>query len=294
MKPYSFILLLSILLACKNDSEKNKLENEIIDSTKSIVETKDTLILSDENIDLQKIKSIEIKRKELYEKKDEKVELVKLLISKSFFKSVDLYTLDFKYPYLNEEINPRYINFNEYISKHYIDVKGIESQILEDKELYCDTLRVNKNRESRKVDYKVYIVNEKLISVLFYKENYYSGAIHPSYTFDCLNFDLTRSIFMNYEDFFNKGSEEDLRKILNEGIEMKIASGELFYDCWEISSDDFFEYKNNFVLDDYTVEFFFDDCVICPSYTGTYSIKITLEKLMPVLRKYKLNPLIGQ
>jgi hypothetical protein len=265
----SFILL--SLIGCKSDSEKKSQENLELKSAESeMVYTPLTdSIISEKNIELQQIKSIEIKRRELYEKEDEKLELDKILVSKA------------------------YANFNEYIAKSYIDVKGVEAQILEDKELYCDTIRVNKNRERRNVDYKVYNINEKLISVLFYKENYYSGAMHPSYTFDCLNFDLSRSVFMNFEDFFIDGSEEELRGILNELLNEKITSGELYYDCWEISEEDFFDYKNNFVLDDASVEFFFDDCVICPSYTGTYSIKIPIELLMPVLKKYKLNPLIG-
>ncbi len=288
-------------MGCKNDSKNPVVEDdasvktEAIDTLQSITSgsLNDSLVFSEDNIELQQTKSIQIKQKELYQKVDEKKELEELLVSKSFYKDEDLYVLDFKYPFLNEDMRASYINFNEYIVKYYIDIEGVEAQILEDKELYCDTIRVNMNRERREVDYKVYNVNEKLISVLFYKENYYSGAMHPSYTFDCLNFDLNRSVFMNYEDFFIDGSEEELRKILNELLEEKIETGEFFFDCWQISSDDFFSYKNNFVLDDSSVEFFFDDCVICPSYTGTYSIKIPLKLLMPVLRKYKLNPLIG-
>lgn len=302
MKTIATILLLLSLVACKNDPKTssgeevsnlptNVTEAEGSTTVRSTLE--DSLMLSEENIELQQKKFIQIKRKELYEKKDEKTELQELLVSRSVYIDEDLYVLDFKYPYLNEDFRASYANFNEYISEYYIDAEGVEAQILEDKELYCDTVRVNKNREKRKVDYKVYNVNEKLISVLFFKENYYSGAMHPSYTFDCLNFDLTRSVFMNFEDFFIEGSEEELRKILNELLVQKIESGELYYDCWEISADDFFEYKNNFVLDDTSAEFFFDDCVICPSYTGTYSIKIPLNILLPVLRKYKLNPLIG-
>lgn len=290
MRKSIIALLFLSFLSCKNDSEKRTIESGDPEIPESL---SDTLMTSEENLELQQNKFIEIKRKELYEKQDEKTSLQELVVSKEFFKDEDLYVLDFKYPYLNENVKPSYVNFNEYISKYYLDIKGVEAQILEDKELYCDTLRVNKNRERRKVDYKIYLVNEKLISVLFYKENYYSGAMHPSYMFDCLNFDLTRSVFMNYEDFFIEGSEEELRKILNELLASKIASGEMFYDCWEISDDDFFDHKNNFVLDDTSVEFFFDDCVICPSYTGTYSIKIPLNLLMPVLRKYKLNPLLG-
>jgi len=289
---YIFIILITLsFLSCKNDSEKNSFEE---DSNQEILNTQQDSILQRKNdIELQQTKSITIKREELINKEDEKVQLENLIISKDFYKDEDLYVLDFKYPYLNEKLKPSYANFNDYIRDYYIDIKGVEAQILEDKELYCDTLRTNMNREKRKVDYKIYNVNEKLISVLFYKENYYAGAMHPSYTFDCLNFDLSRSVFMNYEDFFINGSEEELRSILNELLSKKIASGELFYDCWEISENDFFDYKNNFVLDDAFVEFYFDDCVICPSYTGTYSIKIPLELLLPVLRKYKLNPLIG-
>ncbi|WP_034258854.1 RsiV family protein [Altibacter lentus] len=284
------VTLVAILFGCKNDPDKKGDGTFIEDATDPV---EDSLVRSLEDSDLKKQQTIEIKRTELIQKEDERSELEELVTAKSFFKEEDLYVLDFKYPYLNESLKPSYNNFNEYLQKYYIDIKGVEAQILEDKELYCDTLRTNRYREKRKVDYKIYAINEKLISVLFYKENYYAGAMHPSYTFDCLNFDLVRSVFMNYEDFFIDGSEEELRKILNELLNEKIASGEFFYDCWEISEDDFFEYKNNFVVDDNMVEFYFDDCVICPSYTGTYSIQIPLTKLLPVLRKYKNNPLLG-
>ncbi len=96
---------------------------------------------------------------------------------------------------------------------------------------------------------------------------------------------------MTYEDFFIQGSEEELRNILNETLSGKIQKGDVFYDCWDITSDDFFRYKNNFVVDDQRVEYYFEDCVICPSYTGQYSVEIPLEKLLPVLRRYHLNPL---
>lgn len=279
------------LLGCKNDSEtvnkhKNQeLEMDIVDS--------DSIFVSGEDVELKKQRTIKIKREELLKMEDERKELQELILTKEFFKEEDLYTLDFRYPYLNDAIKPSYVNFNEFLRLNYIDIEGIEAQILEDKELYCDTLRTNIYREKRKIDFKIFNINEKLISVLFYKENYYSGAMHPSYTFDCLNFDLERSIFMKYEDFFITNSEEDLRTILNELLLEKIRSGELFYECWEISKEDFYTYKNNFVVNDLEVEFYFDDCVICPAYTGTYSIKIPLQKLLPVLRKYNFNPLVG-
>ena len=276
-------------MSCKNDMQKaNDIESE--PTFEESIELDSTKVVNDP--ELRKEEHIIIKRESLVEKKDDKKELEKLVVSKTFKKDEDLYLIDFKYPYLNENIKESYRNFNEYLEDSYMDLNGVEASILEDKELYCDTLRINRFREKRIVDYKIYNLNEQLISVLFYKENYYSGTLHPSYTFDCLNFDLERSVFMNYEDFFNEGSEEEMKKIINEVLSEKINSGDIYYDCWEISFDDFFEYKDNFVVDDQKVEYYFDDCVICPSYTGTFSVEIPLEKLLPVLRRYKLNPFL--
>lgn len=288
MKNLLTICTLFLFFACQNNSKKEELLLQPAINSEEII---DSLKISDRNLE-QRQHTILIKRKELIEKKDEKAALENLLISKSFHKKGDWYSLDFKYPYLNEKVRPQFENFNEYISKYYLDAEGVEKQILEEKRL-CDSLGIRKQNEKRLVDYKIYNLNDRLISVLFYKESTYTGAMHPAYSFDCLNFDLERAAFMNYEDFFNDGSEEELREILNSLLLEKINTGEMYYDCWAISADDFFDAKNNFVLNDEVVEFYFDDCIICPSYTGTYSIEIPLEMVMPVLRKYKKNPLIG-
>lgn len=297
MKTFIVSLFLIFLIGCKSDSKKQPTQESVVVEGVSASETNetlaDTLINSEENIELKKTKSIVIKQKELIDKIDEKEELQELLIDKSYTKEEDLYIINFKYPLLNEDFKPAYENFNEYINDYYVDITGTEASILEAKELICDTIPTNNFRERRFIDYKVYNLNDQLISVLFYKENYYSGTLHPTYSFDCMNFDLNRSVFMNYEDFFIEGSEEEFRTILNEVIYEEITIGEKYYDCWEISEDDFFEYKDNFVLNEKFVEYYFDDCVVCPSYTGSYSVKIPLEKLLPVLRRYRLNPLIG-
>ncbi len=288
MKSIVPVLILFLFFGCKNDPKKDTL----VDHPELPANEKmDSIRTSDRDLGPED-RTLNIKRQELLDKKDQKEELENLVISKSFLQEGDWFTLDFQYPYLNERIKPTYENFNEYISKYYLDAKGVEKQILEEKRL-CDSLGIPKEDEKRIVEYKIYNLNDQLISVLFYKENHYTGAAHAAYTFDCLNFDLERSIFLNYEDFFIDGSEEELREILNTLLQEKINSGEMYYDCWAISADDFFDAKNNFVVNDDTVEFYFDDCVICPSYTGTYSIKIPLELLMPVLRKYKKNPLLS-
>lgn len=286
-----FTLLTVLLAACKSELKQNWEDQQSVPDIQKQLLEEDSLDRPKRNLDLPQEVDIEIRKKQLVERTDDREELKELIISKRFLKDEDLYTIDFKYPELNEKIKPSLANFNEYIQKTYLDLEGVEAQILEDKELLCDTLRINKYREKRYVDYKIYNVNEKLVSVLFYKENFYSGTLHPSFTFDCLNFDLDRAVFMDYEDFFIEGSEEQLRSIINELLDKQIQSGDMYYDCWKISEDDFFEYKNNFVLDDQRVEYYFDDCVICPTYTGNFSVSIPLEELLPVLRKYNLNPL---
>ncbi len=288
---FLFIMLLG-LVACKNDSEKKILPPLEEDPVEAVETGLDSVQTQKEDIELQKQQSIVIKQQEFIEKTDEKDQLQELIISKSYLKEEDLYTIDFTYPLLNETLKESYVNFNNYIIDFYVDITGTEAGILEDKELICDTVRTNRYREKRFIDYKIYNVNDQLISVLFYKESFYSGTLHPTYSFDCMNFDLNRSVFMTYDDFFIQGSEDELRTILNEVILGKIKSGEMYYDCWEISKEDFMEFKNNFVLDDTSVEFYFDDCVVCPSYTGSYSVTIPLEELLPVLKRYDLNPLV--
>lgn len=297
MKQLLILLLLFTIFSCKNDNQKSLQLEELPKSTQQ-----DSLpfekvlpfdsLYTNNDIELNKTKSITIKRQNLIDKEDDKLALDKLVIHKTFKKDEDLYLIDYKYPYLNENLKESYHNFNEYLEETYLDIAGVEAKILEDKEMICDTLRINRFKEQRLVDYKLFNLNETLISTLFYKENYYSGTLHPTYSFDCLNFDLERSVFMNYEDFFNEGTEEEMTKIINEVISEQIYQGELYYNCWELPFNDFFEYKDNFVINDYNVEYYFDDCVICPSYTGTYSVEIPLVRLLPILKKYEFNPLI--
>ena len=295
--PITFLFL--VLISCKNDTSKDQeiVEQPVItkeNATQRFDEVLpfDTIYHPISEADLNKTKQVIIKRQTLIDKKDDAQELEGLASQKIFKKDEDLYLIDYKYPYLNESLKESYHNFNEYLEETYLNIAGVEASILEDKEMICDTLRINRFKEQRIVDYKIYNLNETLISVLFYKENYYSGSLHPSYSFNCLNFDLNRSVFMNYEDFFNVGTEEEMIKIVNKVLREKINAGGMHYDCWELSFDDFFDNKDNFVVDDLKVEYYFDDCVICLSYTGTFSVEIPLVQLLPVLKRYKFNPLI--
>ena len=276
---------------CKKDARTESI-NEIEDIKEIEPILKDTLQIVDPDIkDLDKTITIELKQQELIKKSDEREELQKLIIDKSYLIENKDYIINFKYPLLNESFKPTNRNFNEFLNEYYVNVTKTEADILESK-LMCDSIAAKNFREERFIDYKIYNVNDELVSVLFYKENFYSGAMHPSFSFDCFNFDLNRGVFMTYKDFFIEGSEDELLVIINEKINKKIKKGGLHYDCWELSSTDFLESKNNFVLNETYVEFYFDDCVICPSYTGTYSIELQLVDLLIVLKKYDLNPLV--
>ncbi len=291
MKYIYLVVLLIFFSNCKNDKRNgNSIDNEFNKDINSA--TKDTIQLEDADIkSLNKSITIELKQKQLIEKKDEREDLQELIIDKKYLVNKKDYIINFRYPLLNTSFKPTNINFNDFINDYYVNVTKTESDILESK-LLCDSIAAKTFREERFIDYKIYNVNDQLISVLFYKENFYSGAMHPSYAFDCFNFDLNRGVFMTYEDFFSQGSEEELVGIINESIIEQMGKGDLYYDCWEVTSDDFFSSKNNFVFNDNVVEFYFDDCVICPSYTGTYSIELPLMDLLSVLKKYDLNPLV--
>ncbi|MBC3846666.1 DUF3298 domain-containing protein [Winogradskyella echinorum] len=291
MKYILIILLMPLLFNCKNDSDKKDqlpiYNNEIRDSIATNTVKPDSMQIETVNKSI----ALELKQEQLIKKKDERIELQKLVIDKRDAIEKDDYTINFHYPLLNESFKPTHTNFNNFMNQYYANISKAESEILQNK-LLCDSIEAQKFREERFIDYKIYNVNDQLISLLFYKENYYSGSMHPSFTFDCFNFNLVEGVFMNYEDFFTQGSEEELLTILNEKISNSIKLGNLYYDCWEIEIEDFFRAKNNFVLNDNYVEFYFDDCVMCPSYTGTYSIELPLVELLSVLKKFDSNPLV--
>ncbi len=284
-------ILMLLFLSCKDDGRQEQTP-ETEETENVVTRTEDTLKPGDRDVDaLNKSISIEVKQKELIEKKDQRSEFQKLILDKKYVIDQKDYTINFKYPLLDESLHASNRNFNEFITNYYVNIKKTLSDIQASKML-CDSIETIKFREERFIDYKIYIVNDQLLSVLFYKESFYSGAMHPSYSFDCFNFDLINGVFMTYEDFFNQGSEDELLNIINEKILKKIQNSDMYYDCWALSPSDFFESKNNFVLNDTYIEFYFDDCVMCPSYTGSYSIQLPLVDLLSVLKKSNSNPLV--
>ena len=283
------------LMACNNKAQiKENPEKDTTESEQLLDQNTDsTHYLSEERLELNQEKTKSIKVERLITIKDDKNKLQELVVAKKFYKEEDFYILDYKYPYLNEETNPNNTSFNDFLTENYLNIEATENEILEDKVIFCDSLGVGRCMDKRVIDYKVYSVKSNLISVLLYKENYYSGMKHSTYMFECLNFDLNKHKFIYYNDFFIDNSEKELLATINKIISNGINSGALFYECWELSEGDFNVYKNNFVVNDDVVEFYFDDCIICPSYTGTYSIEIPITEIMHLIKKYNNDTLIG-
>ncbi|MBP2831472.1 DUF3298 domain-containing protein [Aquimarina sp. U1-2] len=281
---FLLILCLSVsLLTCKDETKTQK--NLDIEETNQNAQDS-TTVFSEKSLDSLQHKTKTIKRNRLLEAVDDKANLQELMVSKRFFKEEDLYVLDYNYPHLNEKADPGFRVFNVFIEENYLNISTTENEILEDKELLCDTLKTNSIRDKRIIDYKIYNLNDQWLSTVLYKENYYSGMRYATYLFDCINFDLKNHNFLYFDDVFTPNAEKTIYSTLNSIINEGITSGDLYFECWELSLGDFKAYKNNFIITNDTITYYFDDCVICPSYTGTYSIKIPIQRIMHVLKKY--------
>ena len=242
MKYLYLVLVILLVASCKNEKDKDAiLETEKTEQMlPGDTETIQSGDVGDKDVDaLNRSVAIEFKQKELIEKKDQRSEFEKLITDKKYEIKHPDYTINFKYPLLDATYKASNQNFNDFISDNYVNIKRTVSEIEESKML-CDSIEAAKFNEDRFIDYKIYIINDQLVSVLFYKENFYSGAMHPSYSFDCFNFDLNKGSFMTYEDFFNKGSEDEMLGLINQKITQKIRNSELYYECWEVSDTDFF------------------------------------------------------
>lgn len=240
---------------------------------------------SEEDLQYNHEQTKSIKREDLTTT-DDKIALQEMIVGKKLIKEEDRYILDYKYPYLDEEANPRFSVFNDSIQERFLDIARTENEILDDRKMLCDSVNGSIQKDRRILNYKVYQSKNNLLSVLFYKENYYAGMKHSTYSFDCLNFDLKRQQFVGFETMFKPGSVDVVFNKINTIIRAKINKGELYYECWEITKGDFGVYKNNFVIKDNAILYYFDDCVICPSYTGTYSVSIPIKEIRDIMITY--------
>lgn len=283
----TFLLITLYFTSCKVDEKPQKKSTEI-KTEKQDVNNNDTLqsqSVSKKNIE-KEFKQENIKIQPIKSETDDKEIVNSYVIHKEFHKEEDSYTIDFQYPLLNEKYNPKFEVFNTYVQKELIELPEIENNILEAQELLCDTLSTKPVRAHRIAEYKIYQQNEEHLSVLFYLENHYLHTKSAYYTFKTVNFDKIKGKLLNFEDYFLPGSTDEVLGIVNSEIKKKIDSGEFFYECFEVSPEDFENAKNDFVVNDDNIVFYFNDCVMCPSFVGTYSIQIPIDQFKPVLKVY--------
>ena len=277
MKHLLFIITALLILSC-SDKKKQTQDEPKVKENDSLSSTDH--YFSEEELEYDQEKTKSIKRQHLITIKDDKVALQEVIVDKRFTKEADQFVLDYKYPYLNEDANPQFKVFNDAFQEKYLNIEKTENEILDDREMLCDSINGSIQKDKRIMNYKVYQSKNNLLSILIYKENYYSGMKHSTYSFDCLNFDLKKQQFLGFEDIFKPGSQDIIFNKINAIITTKINQGELYYDCWEITKGDFGVYKDNFVIKDDAILYYFDDCVICPSYTGTYYVSIPIKDIM--------------
>jgi len=193
--------------------------------------------------------------------------------------------LDFYYPFLNEDVRANYSNFNRYIKNELVN-KTI-SLMRENEEFIplCDSIETRKQKSN--INYSIK-ENRNILSTVFIIEIFYSETMHSNVSFKTINYDFNKAKIIHFNDYFKTNSEQAVLVHLNKIITSNINSGDMYYDCWEISEGDFEMFRNNFTIDDDQIRFYFDDCVVCPSYTGTYYIETTKEQLKEYIVDYYL------
>ena len=177
--------------------------------------------------------------------------------TKSFYKKEDDYVIDYKYPYLDTSFNSSFKVFNDFLSKKYLSEDISVRGTLNEHQLECNVGYHSSERHKRLIDYKVYS-NEDIISILIYKGNHYKNDQY-SYMFQTLNFDTIHGKFISYKDIFRDNSKLDVLKVINHTLKGQINSESAYEECWELTVDTFSKYKNNFVMNNEAIKFYFDD-----------------------------------
>lgn len=276
----SIIFLSVVLFSCKpNPVNKEDVNTTSIDS---LVQDLDTPIMETDSLYL---KGNELKVIPIKEVKDDALAVQKYLESRRFRKETENYIIDFCYPYLKESVSPKFKLFNDHVMNDLLKLPEIEKNIIESQELLCDTSNVKLNNEHRTADYKIFLQNEKELSVLFYLENHYTNTKATYYTFKTVNFDIVNGKLLSFNDFFNTEDTAEVLDIVNIEISNSIRNGDMFYECFTVNEEDFEKAKNDFVFKDNSIIFYFNDCVMCPAFVGTYEIEIPLERFKPILKK---------
>lgn len=272
MKKIIYISLAAVFMSCNTISNDNRIAMANQDS-----ETKQPL----NNLYNNELKNpLTIKQNEIP---------YNFINTRTYYRKENSLILNYSYPYLDEKYNPLFSNFNSYIKSTYLETENSIQKVLQNDDLSCDPLFVDAKRNRRHIDYKIYTKNHQLLSFLLYKANYYDHTDHYSFMFKGLNYDVKTGKFITYSDIFKDNSDKFLLSKLNQELQVRIGEQDSFIDCWKLTPDKFEIFKNNFVVNSKHIKFYFDDCTICPIYSGNYFLEIPLEEISAILRTENLK-----
>jgi hypothetical protein len=270
-------IALLVLFGCKQNATQ---ENETTIKEELTNKTSQDTVINTDNLNEKssnKIKQLDVL---ISAKKPENIVLEKHILEEN-----EKTILDFNYPVLNEKVRGNYSNFNQYIKNELVE-KTI-SLMRENEEFMplCDSIETRKQKS--KINYAIK-ENRKILSTVFVIENFYSETMHSNISFKTVNYDFDKAEIIHFNDYFKPNTKHSILIHLNKLITANINSGDMYYDCWEISEGDFDTYSDNFTIEGNQIRFYFDDCVVCPSYTGTYYIETTKEYLREFIKDYYL------
>lgn len=287
MKTFLILIGLLSLKMCEKHYEPKTSITTTKDRINNITSHIDLTIPSDSKRSIEE--RMITKNSQLYVN-DYELQQTGIVVSKELIVVEDLYELNYRYPYLDDEHSSE---FNAYLAENYLNIEKTTNQILDDKEQQCNVLEGACDKDVRHLDYSIFSLQEELLSVVLYQENYYAGAAHSAQKFDCLNFDLNKGKLLTFNDIFIDKADVFVFEKLNQQIRESLKSGELFSECWELDRASFLRFKSNFVVNEDTIRYYFDDCVICPYFTGKYFVDLPMDELIPFLNIYSQKTLVS-
>jgi hypothetical protein len=286
MKTVIIALTLFSIISCKKTGQLETTPStpiEIQEITPS-TDPADSLYFINETIREQERKTQLLKNEGLTTLEKVSPTLQEVVEPKTMHRETDDYLLDYTYPYLNEQINPSNKTFNDHITQNYLHTERTINEILEGNEMICDTLNMNRFRDKRIINYKLHNIKNDLVSILLYKENYYSGMLHATYMFDCINYNMKDQEFIYFDTFFIEGSEKMVLDVINSTIYDNMQAGDTYHECWKLLEADFARFKDHFIISGEHISFYLDDCIICPSHTGAYKVLVASSQLQQLIR----------
>lgn len=184
--------------------------------------------------------------------------------------------LNFYYPVFSEEINIKYKSYNDYVKEYIID-NHIELMRADEPFItVCDSLPTSK--QIRDI-YYIIRDSKEVISTLFVIESSFSDINYSVTKHTTVNYDLSKNIIVMYDGLFKDKSEKDIFNLVNKEIRLNSGEGSIYNDCWELSFEDFKLFKNNFVIDNDTIRFYFDSCIFCPPYKNITYVELETKDL---------------